>query len=223
MRCTNRFRVLAAAALTAAAAQAQAIGVTDAVGDYVAGYTGSKTGDLDVVGSFVTYNQSSDKFVFSGTMESDIGSTPGGFYVWGVNRGGGTAGFAVNGVPGVLFDTVVIFRADGTGTVTRTAGAGAGSSALVAGTVQIFGSTIIGTVPGNLLVSNGAAKTAYTWNLWPRDPAAGAGFAQISDFAPDNSNLPVVVVGVSEPGIAWMMAGGLAVLGWRAGRTRRRD
>jgi hypothetical protein len=208
--------LLCAAALALAAGQAQALGVTDAVNDYVPGYTGSTAGDLDVIGSFVTYNPVTDMFVFSGTMNADIGSSAGGLYVWGVDRGAGTARFAPNGISGVLFDAVVIFNANGTGTVNRIGGANPGATVLPAGTVHSFGSTIIGEVSGSLLTSTGFAHGSYTWNLWPRDGTLPAGFGQISDFAPDNSNLPVTVLSaVPEPAAAWLLAGGLAGLAWR--------
>lgn len=206
---------LAATALSlAAAGTSHAIGVTDALGDYVPGFTGSRAGDLDVLGAFVTYNNHTDTFVFSGTMANDIGTTPGGFYVWGINRGLGTARFAAQGLPGVLFDTVLILNADGSGTVNRLAGAGAGSPiSLPVGTARNFGSTQIASILGSALPSNGFAKADYTWNLWPRDGGLPGGFGQISDFAPDNSNLKVLSVGVvPEPGTWVLLAGGLAVV-----------
>ena len=106
-----RLSTAVAAACLAAAGSSHAIGVTDAVGDYVSGFAGSKLGDLDVVGAFVTYNAHTDTFVFSGTMANDIGLTPGGIYVWGINRGLGTARFAASGVGGVLFDMTGSYRA----------------------------------------------------------------------------------------------------------------
>lgn len=208
----NLTRPLAAALLAIAASAAQAIGVTDATGDYLPGYAGSKLGDLDVVGSFVTYNSSTDKFVFSGTMNADIGTSSGGLYVWGLNRGAGTARFAANGLPGVLFDAVVILNADGSGTV-RELQAGGGVHTLTVGSAARVGSTIIGQIDGGWLPSQGFAKTAYTWNLWPRDGTLPAGFGQISDFAPDAVNLPVTNIGaVPEPGSLLMLAAGLAGL-----------
>src|SRR5260221_26800 len=108
-------KALCAAALLVAAPLSMAAGggITDPLGDYVAGFTGSKLGDLDVLSSFVSYNPSTDKFVFSGSFAANVGTSAGGFYVWGVNRGAGTAGFAANGLPNVLFDAVVIFNQDG--------------------------------------------------------------------------------------------------------------
>ena len=217
----QRLSAAIALGLLAAAGASHAIGVTDGVGDYVAGYAGSRAGDLDVLGAFVTYNASTDQFVFSGTMAADIGASTGGIYVWGINRGAGTARFAANGVGGVLFDTVLILNPNGSGTINRLVGAGAGSPiSLPVGTAQNFGSTQIVTIAGSALPSNGFAKVDYTWNLWPRDSTRPAGFGQISDFAPDNSNLPVLNVGVvPEPSTMLMLAGGLALLALRGRRA----
>ncbi len=150
-----------------------------------------------------------DTFTIIGTMAGDVGSTPGGFYVWGVNRGAGTAGFAANGLPGILFDRVVILRPDGTGTV-------AGVGPLPAGSVIIDDDTITATFAASFLLSTGFGKGQYTWNLWPRDGIAGTGFAQISDFAPDTTNFVTAVV--SEP-TSLMLALAAAAL---CGATARR-
>jgi len=78
--------------------------------------------------------------------------------------------------------------------------------------VKIFGSTIIGEIDGSFLPSTGFAKIAYTWNLWPRDGTL-TGFAAISDFAPDNTNAAVTVVGAEpEAGTCALMALGLGAL-----------
>ncbi len=213
------FSVVAAAALAAISPASHAIGVTDATGDYVAGYAGSKAGDLDVVGAFVTYNVATDMFVFGGTMNADISGSSKDTFVWGLDRGAGTARFAANGISGVLFDSIVIFNADGSGTINRLVGGGATS--LPAGTAKIVGTTIIGEISGADLPTQGFAKTDYTWNLWPRDGTLPSGFGQISDFAPDNSNSAVTVVGsVPEPGTWAMLALGLGVVGF-IGRRRQ--
>jgi hypothetical protein len=213
MRTIISMNMLAAAALALCAPLAIAAdGVTDPLGDYVAGFSGSKLGDLDVLSSFVTYDPGSDKFVFSGTFAAAVGTSPGGFYVWGVNRGAGTAGFAANGVPGVLFDAVVIFNQDGSARITGTTPA----TLLPAGSVHISGATISGEIDGSFLPSTGFAKTAYTWNLWPRDGKL-TGFAAISDFAPDNANLAVAAV--PEPSTIALLAAGLGALAWRTRRS----
>lgn len=205
---------LLAAVLLAAPAVHAATSV-DPANDFIPTYTGPHGGDLDVISSFVSYNPSTDMFTFSGTMNAAMGTTPGSFYVWGVDRGAGTAGFATlgTGYPNILFDTVVILRADGTGT--------AAGTPLPAGTVQMNGDTISASFSGALLPSRGFAKTDYTWNLWPRAGSV-TGTAAISDFAPDGSNLAVTAV--PEPASFALMGLGLVSL-WISAQRRagRRD
>ncbi len=199
-------RWLCAAALIASPHLALAAGIVDASGDFLPSFAGLATStDLDVLSASVTYNTVSNTFILSSTMSGPIGTTPKGFYVWGVNRGAGTAGFAANGITGVLFDRVVLLRPDGSGAI-------GGGAALPPGSVTISGNTITGTLSGALLPSTGFALTDYTWNLWPRD-GAFTGFAAISDFAPDNSNFPTAAV--PEPATLALMLAGLGALAWR--------
>lgn len=188
-------------------------GITDRVGDFLATFAGSAAStDLDVTAATVFYDAAVDKFLLTSTQAGAVGSTPGGFYVWGVNRGAGTAGFVANGITGVRFDRVVILRPNGTGTV-------AGVGDLPAGSVTVAGNKIGAIVPGSMLVSTGFAKLDYTFNLWPRDGAFG-GFAAISDFAPDNANFTATPGVVPEPGTWALFGAGLAALGWMARRRR---
>jgi PEP-CTERM motif len=209
---------LCSAVLATAALPAMAVGIFDATGDYVTGFTGSKAGDLDVTSAVVTYDPLADTFTFNASFAANIGATPSGFYVWGINRGAGTAGFAANGVGGVLFDEVLLFQQNGSITINPLVNPGPIN--LPAGTATITGSTISAVIAGSNLASTGFAKTAYTWNLWPRDGTL-AGFAAISDFAPDNSNAAVTVAAVPEPSTWALFAAGLAAVVWSAGKRRR--
>jgi hypothetical protein len=187
--------------------------VDDAKGDFLATFGGSHAStDLDVLSASAFYNASTDLFTISATMDGNIGSTATGLYVWGVNRGAGTAGFAANGITGVRFDRVILLRADGTGTV-----AGAGN--LAPGSVTISGKTITATISGSLLPSTGFTnKLDYTWNLWPRDTSA-PGFSAISDFAPNNSNFTTTPV--PEPSTAVLSVLGLGgLLAWRRRQSK---
>jgi len=188
-------------------------GITDRPGDFLASFAGSLgSSDLDVLAATVLYDAGSDSFTLKATLNGAVGSTATGLYVWGVNRGAGTAGFAANGIGGVRFDRVVILRPDGSGTV-------AGAGALPAGSVLIAGNTITATLSASLLPSTGFGnKLDYTWNLWPRD-GAFSGFTAISDFAPDNANFTATPV--PEPSTALLSLLGLG--GLAAWRRRRQS
>ena len=115
----KRLRCLAAAAAVAAVpAVSHAVATVDPAGDLLSTYPGPRGGDLDVVSTDVLYNGNS--FRFTTTLAAPVGTTPGGFYIWGLDRGQGTARFGqftVGGntydARGVLFDSVVILRPGG--------------------------------------------------------------------------------------------------------------
>jgi hypothetical protein len=161
--------------------------IVDPTGDFLPSYTGPQTQEVDVVSAEATYNGT--VMVFSSTSAGPIGTTPGAFFVWGINRGSGTPRFPTL-APGVLFDFVIVGRPDGTGTWTDLV---SGATApLAAGSVVITGSQLRITVPAALMLPRGFTFQQFTVNLWPR---VGAGNNnQISDFAPDNSNAPVRVI-----------------------------
>ncbi|WFP49624.1 hypothetical protein PL263_16170 [Methylomonas sp. EFPC3] len=215
MRLTTVKR-LVAAAMFSASVQAQASVVNDATGDYLAGYAGSKAGDLDVVSASVTYNPQTDVFHFESTFAAAIGTSLGGLYVLGFDRGAGTGRFAASGLPNVLFDSVVVINTNGSGAVNLLVPQPVVSTPFAAGTAVIDGAKLSLDILGSWLPSAGFSKSGYTWNLWPRDGSQPAGFGQISDFAPDSVNAAVQVVPL--PGAVWLF--GSALAGFVAARRR---
>lgn len=193
--------------------------IVDPAGDFLATYTGPRNGDLDVLAAGVTFDGT--RFTLTGTLNGAIGTTAGALYVWGVDRGAGTARFGAL-APGVTFDSVVSLTATrdaagnlvGSGTVNRLFEGG--STALGAGDVVISGNTITASVLASLLPGQGLAAANYTFNLWPR---FGTGNAAISDFAPDNANFAAGSVPEPSSLILCSLAA-IGGLGWRAARSR---
>ncbi len=202
---------LAAAALVSAA-PAAAQRADDAAGDFLPTYTGPRNADVDITQVDFTWN-GSDTFQLFSRSAGAVGQTPGALFVWGVDRGQGSAGFPAL-APGVLFDAVVIVNPLGASTV-RDLVSGAVST-LPVGAVRFLGAELTVDVAAALLPSRGLAPGAYTANLWPR---VGTGNnAQISDFAPNNSN--VLVTTTPEPGAALLVAPALALAAAAARRRR---
>lgn len=179
----------------------------DPIGDFLSSYTaGPRNADLDVVTSEVTL--SGTQFLFSSTYAGAIGTTPGALYVLGFDRGRGAARFPTI-APGVLFDEVLSVTGTGTATVRDLLSAAA--TVLPSSAVNIRENSLSVAIPAELLPSQGLALSSYTWNLWPR---VGAGNDnQISDFAPNNSNVRVTSAtstSVPEPGTIALLGLGLA-------------
>jgi hypothetical protein len=211
-----RLKPLIAAASLALASSVASATVVDATGDFLASFTGAHGADLDVVSAGVLYNPNSHIFSLNATMAGNVGTTPGGIYVWGVNRGLGTAGFAAIGATNVLFDMVILINGDGSGRVSDLSGGGLPAFAFGAGTARLIGDTVSLDLADSRLPGRGFAATAFTWNLWPRDSRV-AGTAAISDFAPDNSNLATTV---PEPASLALAGLGIAALALTARRRR---
>ena len=200
--------VLGLSALFLSAAQSKAAVITDPAGDFIPSYTGPQNGDVDVVSAQVFFDGSS--FTFTATMAGAIGTTAGANYVWGIDRGAGTAGFPTI-APGVLFDSVFLINPAG-GSMVRDNIAGVSTPIT---NISFSGDTITGTVPLSLLPSEGFAPADYLVDLWPRSGSTGLNV--IADFAPNNSDAGVT----STPEPAGLgLLGGAVLIGF--GFVRRR-
>jgi hypothetical protein len=202
--------VFASTALSLGSA-AQAEAFVDPAGDFIPSFVGQRNADLDVVTSEVTLRGA--QLVFSARLGGQIGLTPGSLYVLGLDRGAGTPRFPVI-APGVLFDEVLAVTGNGVATV-RDLIAGTATT-LPANSTTISGDLITVSFPVSLAPSLGLAPDNYTWNLWPRTGAGNDN--QISDFAPDNSNVRVTAATVPEPGTFALL--GLGALGFSLLRGR---
>lgn len=209
----RRSRSRTCAALLAtflATATAHAVTITDPAGDFLPTFAGAHSGDLDVLSAFANYDGST--FEIGATVNGIVGTLPSALYVFGFNRGAGNSNFAAIGHPGVVFDAVITMT--GTGVTGGRNLVSSTAIVLPAGAAHISGSSFFIDIPASLLPSAGLAPGSYGVNLWPRDSAVAAGNAQISDFAPDNSDFAVSrVAAVPEPETYFLLAAGLLALG----------
>ena len=140
-----------------------------------------------------------DLFTFTSTSARNIGTRANSSYVWGINRGGETAGFAANGLPNVLSDRDVQLVPVG---ISRIAGGELATIDLPTNLMTFNGATITAIIPASLLPSNGFTSRNYTVNV-------------IADFALNTNNVAVTVI--PAPGVLGMI-GGIAVFGLRRRR-----
>ena len=216
------FKPICAALLTVLPFSVLAVPISDPAGDslktFIPGDDPALHADTDVISSEVFYNPTTNRFTFTGTHAADIGTskladgTPSAIYVWGLDRGQGLPLLSAI-VDDVLFDSVVVLRADGTGAFIDIVG---GNTTTQISGVQIDGPTIGAEVDGSIIPSLGVfSPEDYTWNLWPRFILAGNIFTDpaVSDFAPNRGNAALTIVGVvPEPATLLSFALGLLLI-----------
>lgn len=196
----------------AAISSASATTIVDPVGDFLPTFTGSQNGDVDIRSTTVTFDGTN--FDLSATVNGTLGTTEGSLFVWGVNRGSGTARLTF-GSPSlgsnVLFDAVVVMFPDGLLRVVTFVGAIPTITPFPAG-VTVAGDTLSASVPVALLFSTGYTPDQYTFALWSRDranPLADGGNNEIADFAPNSGTFRAV----PEPSTWLMMLLGFGLAG----------
>jgi hypothetical protein len=196
---------VALAAIGILASSAHGALITDPVGDFLATYTGPQGGDLDVVSAQVFYNGTT--FTFTSTQNGAVGTTAGGLYVWGIDRGANLAPFGAF-APGVLFDAVVVLVPGGQSFVDDILSSVI--TPIAAATVS--GNSISDVVAASLLPSSGFTAQNYLVDLWPRNGLASgaAGLVQIADFAPNANDAAVTVT--PEPATGLLFGSAIALL-----------
>jgi hypothetical protein len=206
--------ILAAAILSV---EARATTTSDPTGDFLPSFSGPHGADLDVVST--TALLSGTNIVLSATMNGAIGTTPGGLYVWGFDRGAGatTANFSSLGLPNIIFDSVVIVLPDGSGQVVEL-GASPVMTPLAPGSITISGNTFNAVVPVALLPTKGFATLDYMQNLWPRFGGVTTD-DQIADFAPDSA---MAHISAPEPASLGLLGLSGLLLATLRGRSRAR-
>ena len=194
---------------------ASATTLLDPEGDLLSTFTGPANGDLDIRSVSATFNGSD--FTLSSTLDSAVGTTVGSLFVWGVDRGTGTARLTFGNPSlgsGILFDSVVVMFPDWTLRVVTFPAAGPPTITVIPSGVTVAGNALSATVPLSLLFSTGFDPADYTFNLWSRaraNPAQDGTNVEIADFAPDSSSFKANVV--PEPATWLSMLLGFGLLG----------
>ncbi len=208
--------------LSIAASAASATTVVDPAGDFLSTYTGPAAGDVDILSATATFDGTA--FHLASLENGAIGTSVGSLFVWGINRGAGTARLAL-GTPSVgatvLWDAGAgLFPARAARVVTFPA-AGAPTITPLLGAVTVAGNSIEGLGPVWLLPATGFLPGSYTFTLWSRrrvDPAVDGTNAEIADFAPNAAG----ILATPEPGVLGLLLGGALAGGVAARRRRRR-
>jgi hypothetical protein len=217
-----RAAILAAlAALALLPAPLLATSFSDPADDFLGTYTGTVSGDLDILGATARRNGVGVNLAL--TVDGAIGTSPGALYVWGINRGAGTPRLSF-GSPsvgaGTLFDAVYVMFPNGTGRVVTFPQVGAPTISNFANSLDIDGDRIAGFIPFALLPSRGFAVEDYTYSLWSRNrvnPSLDGTNAEIADLLPGRGGF---TASVPEP-LSWaMLIAGFGLVGMALRRHR---
>lgn len=204
--------IMGGAVMAMLASAGPALAVFDPAGDFLPTHEGPALADADIRRATAAYFENS--LVLFAEMDGDLVS-PGLSYVWGVDRGAGTAGLFDGEPPvgpGVTFDAVVVLRADATGEVVAFNEAGPPTVTSIEGAVLPFGAFIFAFLDEELLPSRGFAFEGYRFNFWTR---TGAGNRGIADLAQAEGTFAAV----PEPSSWAMLIAGFGAMG---GAMRRR-
>jgi len=202
--------VAVGAVLALGAGSAHATTVVDAQGDFLSGYNGPKTGDLDVLTFSVNYNPGTQMFGIGATFADVINPASPGFYVVGINTGTGpTHPFDAVGQPNVRFNQAFTIQKTGVGAITVP---GLGPQSF---TATINGNSFLALIPLSFLPTTGFAAEEYGFNLWPRQ--ATGGLLALADFSPENATIST---GTPEPSTWAIMLLGFGMAGTLLRRRR---
>jgi hypothetical protein len=215
------FAAATLACAVALSASAAATEITDAAGDFLATFGGTHSADLDVTAASVTF--SNNTFHLSATLAGNVGSsTPNAAYIWGIDRGAGTAILNQGSTPvgaGVTFDMVAVLFPNGTAILSNIDQNGPFGTPTPL-SLTIAGDTMTVDIPLSLLPATepGTDVEEYRFNFWPRVGLDVGHGEQVSDFAPGGTDGVGTTFTVPEPGALALMVAG--VVG--AGVMRRR-